>query len=253
MLALIVEHRTAALVDVRAEQTCGTPYEDAVIALRAGAAESGRAEEVIIAATLIYIRALGECASELLLLGAGHDVQTVVGELDDIDAAEGAPHEIVLAIVIDILSVDRVAHAYRLACEQGSRVDERALRTVGPGYADAALVTVAPHTYGVVEHILVADMSNVGRPDHRALGRAVAVGILDIRAHRARAGSIGEGCTDEEPVDKVPGAVDGHIVMVLCAVEVEVAVVGLDDTRVRHRRSDDGVCKDQALDSRVAP
>ena len=113
-------------------------------------------------------------------------------------------------------------------------VGERPLGPVGRGHAYAAVPLSAPYRLGVVQHVLVAYLVDVGSPD-------VAARI----PFRTRL--VGECRTHERPVHEVCRAVYGQVVLVLGGVEVEVAVIGAYHRGVGQTAVYDGVLEGGGL------
>ena len=218
---LVVEHTAAAFCYIRAFELVGAAVNHLVRAVRALAARAVGAEQVVIAVALEHIRAFHERACYLHFLCPRFYVQAVVGELNHVYSGKAAPDEVVEAVVLDEELVDGVVHALCGGGEDDAAVDERAFRAVGRGNGHAALdVALSPHAYAVVEHVLAVDVVDVGRPHAGALVARLA--RAGANAFGAR--GFGERRAHKNPVDEVAGAVNGHVVRVFRAIEVEEAV-----------------------------
>ena len=229
-LVPVVERLAAVLVHIRSPQARGTGDDDVVGRFGAFAARAARAQQVVVAAVLDDVRALGVRARDLLFLRAGLHRHAVVGEFHAVDAEERAPEEVFVAVLLKVELVDGVLHAYLAGQEELAVVAgiERAGRRVAVGNADAAVPVVAPFADGEVVEVLVANLGHLGRPQAGA-----------VQARRARL--VGERRADLLPVHKVVAAEDGAVVGVFRRIKVVRAVRVAETHRVRTAATDDRV------------
>ena len=165
---------------------------------------------------------LDESTGDFLRLRPLHDRESVVGKLHAVDIVERPPEKIVARVDADEAGVDAVLYPHLARDEQLVGIMESAVGSVAHRHADATLPGLSPLRLGVVEHILPVDVIDVGSPD-TPIGHEV---------HGA--GGIGEGRSGVSPCHQVLRPVDGHVVRILCGIEIEIAIVGLDDRWVGH-------------------
>ena len=222
--------RAAIAVDIGSEEIARAGHHQAVGALGPLAACACRADEVIVVAMLDDHRGLDQSAGYLSGLGAFFQLQSVGSELHAVDVVEGAEEEPAAPVVILYEEgVDAVLDADLAGNEELVGIVEAPVGAVADGYANAAVPRLAPLRLGIVEHVLAADIVDVGCPD------------ASVGHHVHGACGIGEGGAGISPGDQVARAVDGHVVRVLGGIEVEVAVLRADDGGVGQAPTDDGV------------
>ena len=191
------------LVDVGSEEFFGTCHDEAVGRVGSLAAGACRADEVEVPSVADDIGSFGESSCNALWFGSFGEAHAVVGELDAVDAMEGAPEKIFLSFVFDGEGVYRVFYAYLTADEEFLGVAIGAIGLCGVGDTYAALPSASPCRHGHIEVVGVAEPLHVGCPNG---------GILDER----RPGVVVEGRADITPVDEVLRTVDWHVVDDFC-------------------------------------
>ena len=143
-LVVIVQQRASLFVDIGSQKILGATNCDMVGTAIAFATAACGTKQIIIVATLVNVNRFHKRASHLLFVRAVLDFQSVIGQLNGINAAKTSPEEVLVPSVFVIKWVDAVLHTYFFTDENGTMVGERSFGFVGCCHANATRPLATP-------------------------------------------------------------------------------------------------------------